>query len=52
VPFENAMQIPQFKDTIEFHCKDIATNPLDEDKSASAYIQKGGEYLFYHHVEL
>jgi hypothetical protein len=37
------MAIPQFKETIEFHCKDIATNPLENEQTAINYIQKGGE---------
>ncbi|CAD8192157.1 unnamed protein product [Paramecium octaurelia] len=45
VPFDQAMQIQQFKDTIELHCKDIATNPLNNPNDAAAYIVKGGDYL-------
>ncbi|KAM3135070.1 hypothetical protein pb186bvf_012894 [Paramecium bursaria] len=45
VPFDQAMQIQQFKDTIDVHCKDIASNTLENPNDVSAYIVKGGDLL-------
>ncbi|CAD8073181.1 unnamed protein product [Paramecium primaurelia] len=45
IPFENAIQIPQFKQSIQIHCKDIDINPLENSTTAVGYIKAGGEAL-------
>jgi hypothetical protein len=44
IPFANALQIPMFKTTIDLHCSDIITKPLENDSEVIGLIQQGGEY--------
>lgn len=39
------MQIPQFKQSILLHCKDLDINPLENNTVAVGYIKSGGEYM-------
>lgn len=39
------MQIPQFKQSILLHCKDLDINPLENNTVAVGYIKSGGEAL-------